>query len=480
MQHKKMYSETIVYFVGTVSVSILGFAISLLYSKLFDPSDYGIYSLVAGGYGLISSVYGGWMAQSIIRSYEKYKGKDEFKCSIFQGHFVMSIVFFLGMMFFVKIANLGNLYNKLLIIMGIVYFFEYFILIINTFLRCEGDAKQYSWNTTRNNLLKIIFLLVLYYIIDIRSIIVICGSILLAEMVQSVYLAIKFKVYKYLFEHNFKLFIFKKLFLFGFPLMGVAITSWILNFSDRFVIKLYYSEAEVGLYSYASSLATSIFNMLVQFIMLGAFPNIIKAWEKGGKREASSVLENYLHIYIIILLPSIFGVMAVANNLFIVLTDSRYHQSFPIFIMSSIGTFILGLTQYTNKAWEVTNKTKNVLFLNIMTAILNILLNIILVPLVGYQMAAATTVISYFIYLLISLRATRNILPIKVNRIIVLKILVSCITMFLFITLLNYIFGTYTLWGLLLKILGGGAIYVIMILVLKCIKIEEIKKLLRG
>lgn len=477
MKERKFYWETIIYFLGTVFVSCLGFIISLLYSKLFIPSDYGTYSLVAGAYGLISSVYGGWIGQSIIRSYQAYREKgqiNQFKSSIYWGHILMSSLFFVFSLIFAKYSKLDKLYSGLIIIMGAVYFFEYFILITNTFLRAEGKAKQYSFNVTINNFLKIVMLLFLYYVLKFRSIIVIGGSLLLAEAIQTLYLLIKYNVYKNLCGFSFNYSIFRKLFLFGFPLMGVAITSWVLNVSDRFIIKLFYSENEVGLYSYAYTLATSIFNLLVQFIMLGAFPNIVAAWENGGKKKACSVIQGYLKIYFIVLTPAIFGVLAVAQDLFNVLTDEKYHSCYPIFIVTAIGTVILGLTQYTNKAWELTNKTKVVLGLNVLSAILNVILNVILVPVVGYSVAAWTTNISYLLYLIISIVISRKILPISMDKIFIIKIFVSSVIMLVAIKICNYYIIDQSIINLFFKVLIGMIIYLIMLLLTKIISLKEI------
>ena len=76
---KKAYKEVSHYMVGNVSVAILGFAISLLYSRMFDPEAFGVYSQVSGVYSLIVQIYGGWMISSIQRYAPQYIINNEKK-----------------------------------------------------------------------------------------------------------------------------------------------------------------------------------------------------------------------------------------------------------------------------------------------------------------------------------------------------------------------------------------------------------------
>ena len=71
MEKNKIIKETGMYLIGTVMVSILGFILSILYSKMFNPYDYGIYSLVYSTYSLITNIYGGWISLSMIRNAEQ-------------------------------------------------------------------------------------------------------------------------------------------------------------------------------------------------------------------------------------------------------------------------------------------------------------------------------------------------------------------------------------------------------------------------
>lgn len=479
MEKNKIVKETGIYLIGTLAVSILGFILSILYSKMFTPYDYGVYSLVYSTYSLITSIFSGWLSLSMIRHAEKYilvKKENVFFGTFYQLQLIMAIIFLI-------VGNIINIFlpieNSAKIMFSIftlVYFFEYAILITNTVLRVKQNAKQYSKNTVINNFLKIFFILFLYYVLNIKNIVVIAISLLIAEMVQYIYIFCKVKLRKYYKKRLFNKDIAKKMFLFGFPLIGVTITNWVLNVSDRYIIQLFYTPTEVGLYSYAYSLGNSLFSLLMQFIMLGAYPNIIKAWENGGREKSEEVIKTYLRIYLLIIIPACIGVIGVAKNFFKAFTDIQYQNSYLVFIITCIGIAVLGLTQYSNKAWELKKMTKHILALNVMAALINIVLNFIFIPTIGYEMGAVTTLIAYVIFFIVSLILSRKFFTLRIDYKSLGKVIFASAIMYLIITLLDNL-NINVILELILQILTGIIVYVIILVITRELNLKELKNI---
>lgn len=479
----KKNKELIVYFVSSSIISILGFVLSLLYSKMFSPSDYGEYSIAFSTYNLILNIYCGWITSSIIRCFQEYENKnkiDVFYGSFFQLQIYMGILFLIVPNMILWSLNVSKVFKQIFFILTIVYFFEENNAIINTMLRAQRNVKQYNINTVLNSALKIVGLLALYYVLHVESINIIVISILITEAVQYIYLFKKLHLKKYYNRKLFNIKILKEMFKFGFPLIGVALTSWILSTSDRYIIRFFCTENEVGLYSYAYSLGNSLFKLIIEFIILAAYPNIVKAWENEGKEKTENVIKYYLRIYFIIIIPAIFGVICVAKEFFEGFTDIRYHESYPIFIITCISMAAVGLSQYTNKAWELNKNTKMILILNGVSAIINILLNIILIPIYGYQVASIVTLISYGIYLITSLIISRNILRLRINIKSLMRVIISSLVMCIGILLFkNFTPSMNVICKVILEVLIGIVIYGIMLFSLKEINKEELKNLVK-
>lgn len=479
----KKNKELIIYFISSGLVSVLGFIMSILYSRMFSPSNYGEFAIAFSTYNLMLNLYSGWITSAIIRCFQEYENKnqtDKFYGSFFQLQIFMGLLFFIIPNIVIFSLNISKLFKTLFFFLTIAYFFEENMAIINTMLRAQKRVKQYNINTVLNNILRISILLIMYYILHIESIIIIVLSILLTEVIQYIYSVKKLKLLKYYKQNLFDIKIIKEMFKFGFPLVGVALTSWILSTSDRYIIRFFYTEKEVGLYSYAYSLGNNLFKLLIQFIILAAYPNIVKAWENEGKEKTENVIKYYLRLYFLIIIPSIFGVIAVAKDFFEGFTDVRYHESYLVFVITCISIAAVGLSQYTNKAWELNKNTKKILLLNIISAIVNIVLNIVFIPLFGYFIAVVTTLISYVFYLIISLILSRNILRLKINLKSVIKVIISSIVMYCAILIFKYYavsISLHVIYKLLIELIIGIFTYAIMIIMLKEINKEEVKKI---
>jgi len=465
MKKNSVVWETLIYSVGSMAVSVLGFAISLLHSKMFPETEYGMYSLAFSLYSVISIVCGNWLVLSLLRNEASYKIENRIKelyATVMGTHIVTSgMIFVLGNAA-VWVLKLSGIYRQLLMVLSMYYFFDFLLQIIYTILRTNGMAKAYSASNILRNVLKMALLLGLYYVFDFHSVTAIVVGLLIATVIQCGVYGYKIQIWKCLSWKDFQRSTLKQLFLFGFPLVGVTIASEILTLADRFVIRVFYSDAEVGVYSYAYSLAFTLFILFTQIIMLGGYPRIVKVWER--KRESiRSVIGSYLTMYCYLVVPACCGVAAVAQELFSVLIGVRYQGGWRVFVIVCIATAVLGLSEFTNKAWELTKKTRDLLLYYVLTAGVNVVLNFIFVPLYGYEVAAVTTLVSYVFYFVVSLIVTRKILPLEPEWKHILITSGSAMAMWSIIKM-SYRWMPESILGLFGRIVIGVSVYGAMML----------------
>lgn len=478
---EKTYKEIVQYMLGNVSVAILGFVISLLYSEMFDPASYGIYSQVAGIYGLVVQIYGGWMVSSIQRHAQQYfmrHQKEQFFGSFVIVQIFMGIAFILAGNGILLAVSLPPLYRTLIFIYTFVYMFEEMMLIFCAFLQVEGNSARYSTSIVLNNLLKIGFLLFLYYILDYRSVAAIVVSLLLTEIIQCVWIGKTNGYWRYVRKKNLDMPMMKRMARYGIPLMGVAVTSWVLSISDRYIIRFYYSDIEVGIHSYAYGLAGSLFQALTQGIILSAYPRIVEKWESGGEEDAREEIGKYWRLFLLILAPCCVGACCVAKDFFHTLVAEEYYEGYVIFSVTAFAMLIMGFSHFTNKVWELCRDTKKILLLNIIAAVFNVVTNFIFIPLYGYYAASCTTLVSYFVYFVVSIVWSRKIFPLDWKWKSVIRIAFCTIVMGI-ATLALDMFTLVPGVRLAAKILLGVLVYSFLIIATGEFSICEIRKMLK-
>ena len=170
--------------------------------------------------------------------------------------------------------------------------------------------------------------------------------------------------------------------------------------------------------------------------------------------------------------------MCVAKDFFVAFTDPRYHESYGVFILTCISMAAVGLSQYTNKAWELNKNTKMILALNIVAAVLNIVLNFIFIPIYGYYVAIITTLISYVFYLAVSLIMSRKTLKLKVNVKSLIKVIISSICMYVAILIFkNFAMNMSNVIKVILEVIIGIIVYFGALILLGELNKKEIKLL---
>ncbi|MFP3339675.1 hypothetical protein R0J91_16980, partial [Micrococcus sp. SIMBA_131] len=88
--------------------------------------------------------------------------------------------------------------------------------------------------------------------------------------------------------------------------------------------------------SLAYSLATNIFNIITTYLLLVAYPKIIKEYNRIGMSGASHEISNHLRKYFLLIIPSFWGIAALSNNLIEFFSSKAYLEGSSTFVITSL------------------------------------------------------------------------------------------------------------------------------------------------
>jgi len=183
---------------------------------------------------------------------------------------------------------------------------------------------------------------------------------------------------------------------FSIPFIPAVLSALLLGFSDRFLIKYYYTNVEVANYTIAYT---------VGMIYSAFFLATNKMWQKyilerlRAKKiiEIKSAAKKYLLVVLLV------GVIIFLLKTFLVkiLSNSSYYVILDIIPTILLGMFFYFLYTVMSNIPFYHKNTYLMALPAFIAAGLNIILNIIFLPIYGYKIAAFTTLISYFIEFLV-------------------------------------------------------------------------------
>ncbi|RFS22494.1 polysaccharide biosynthesis protein [Chitinophaga silvatica] len=153
----------------------------------------------------------------------------------------------------------------------------------------------------------------------------------------------------------------------------------------------------IGIYSANYKLAILI-TMFIQAFKLGAEPFFFKQAESGDPRK---LYARIMKLFVILLCFMFLFVALYLNIWKIFLRKPFYYEGLRIVPVLLLANMFLGIYYNLSIWFKLTDRTRTGAVITIITAGLAFLLNYLLIPVLGYYGAALTTMVCYFIQMLI-------------------------------------------------------------------------------
>lgn len=419
MGHKKEFlKDTFLYGLGSGIRKFIAIFLLPFYSRALTPADYGILSSMATFAMLFSAFID--IGLDSATSYYYLTGKDEKeKGKILFTLLVLRLLTFIPaiiLSFFsnhISIILFGSdSYTWIVFISCITIPFS-FLLNEQTYVyRYLRKPLEYNYITIIQSIMSIglgisLVVLLKYGVIGAQL------SSLISTAFILPFTFFLFTRKQYVFEFSFLW--AKKLIKFGYPLIGAALATWVFQSSDRFFLLHYSNLTEIGWYSIGQTfsqpllLLNTAVKMSFGVLFLKTYNEDTSEDKTNSKEMAISSFNLYLVAGISIALAlSIFSI-----DLVKIITTKDYLKgalaipflSFSLICSQAYQTMGVGIT--------LAKKTYYYTWITIATAILNIILNILFIPSMGFVGAALATLISFVLYWTVKVYFDQKFFPIS-------------------------------------------------------------------
>jgi O-antigen/teichoic acid export membrane protein len=176
---------------------------------------------------------------------------------------------------------------------------------------------------------------------------------------------------------------------------------WVLNLSDRWLVGVMRGPAEAGVYAVSYDLASKPLFISIAAMSLALGPILSQLWERSGRAGVEELLPTIARLYIALMLPAAVGLAVLAETILRVMASAKYDTGYVVMPVVAAGLFLYGLSFVFGRAYPLVSRpdleTRNY----IAAGALNVALNILLVPVLGYPAAAITTAVGYLALLLL-------------------------------------------------------------------------------
>lgn len=267
----------------------------------------------------------------------------------------------------------------------------------------------------------------------------------------------KIKIVK---DINFALHFKPILLLFSLQLVQIIYTN-----SDITILGLLRTDHEVGLYSSA----VKIYNLIQTFmnsIVFVVLPQLSQSYKESNYNNINRILRYALNFTIALGLPCVVGTFVIGRDLIVLFCGIEYIECLMSLRILMIALFWSLLSGFLGNLIMIPSGKENIsLKSSIISALINLILNILLIPKWGIIAAAFTTSISMLVGFIYKLPFVDSNIRIKSLKKIILGPILGCVFIVLIGIFTNMFIKDY--WErLAVSIIGSVIIYFGCLLIL--------------
>ncbi|MDP2761378.1 MAG: oligosaccharide flippase family protein [Sideroxyarcus sp.] len=391
-----MIKATMIYGVASMLPSLLGFVLLPLYSRHLTTSEFGVVAAM----GVLSSVIAAFSTLSLDRAATRFyfDSTDLVTKKKALGTFFLGSMGFALFTFFILILSkplLGMAFPE-------VAFYPYYFLTIVTVTAgvCGNFVLSYFRVAEKpRSFLAMIGLTVLlqlgliYFYVVVRNegaLGQVTALLISTLVLLPVYLVIAYRQFIFVFDWD----LIKRGVTFSWPLIPTLLVAWVLNWSDSIFIANYCSMNDVGIYSMGYKISMVIL-MVSGAFSTAFYPVFFRKANEKDQVAARQSIYSIIHVASRGFIVLGFLLALFAEDVVRLLLDEKYHDSYlviRIILMSHILSAIMGIS--SNLYYQQTKRSKLQLAVVSGSAVINLILNYLLVPRFGMYGAAYATVIS--------------------------------------------------------------------------------------
>lgn len=436
-KNRELVSNTLILSIGQFVPSILNIILLPILTENLSTKEYGIYDVVIMFITLLVPICTIQLQQATFR-YLIISNSEDDKVELITNTIVFESL--LIVLLYPIIFVLLKLYFKewnLCISICILLFGQSLYRIEGQIARGVGKNTVYSIGIIIYSLINISIIIGLLLFRKITYITIIYSQGI-AYVLSGIIIFFLTNTWKYLKIKKINGKKIKELVQYSIPIVPSSISLWIVNLSDRLIITLFLDVAANGIYSVANKIP-NMYASVYSVFNLAWTETAVKTYNEGNAEEYFNQLFDSLFKIMIGSLSILIAFNYIVFKLFV---RGDFNDAFLQVPILYVGVFVNSLVSFYGAIYISIAKTKNIGISSVIGALLNIVINVVLIKKIGLYAASISTVVSYLVILYFRIQDLKQYIKLVYNKrtiIVGLMVLILIITISYFNNLITCI-----------------------------------------
>mgnify|MGYP001810336261 CR=1 FL=1 len=218
---------------------------------------------------------------------------------------------------------------------------------------------------------------------------------------------------------------------YGLPIAGAIVLDLALSTSDRFLIAAFLGEAATGAYAAGYQLGNRPIEILMLWAVTASSPLLMAAWERGGAEAVRALARQTFTAMVAVGAPAAVGVALVAEPFAELLVGPELRADAAMIAPWTAVSALMGglMIHYFSESFQLVRRTDLRALMVAVPALINIGLNLVLIPMFGLMGAVGSTVAAYAIGVVVMALAGRRFIPLPVDFGVLARTAIGCAAM---------------------------------------------------
>ncbi len=404
-KYARLLGNTMIFAIGTFSSKVLVFFMMRYYTAVLSTADFGISDLITQSANVLIpiatvSITSGIIRFGLIRSNDKRQVFSIGVVTVFCGYAFLLLLY--------PLLKQIDTFAPYLFLIYLYVLTSSLQQVCHQFVRAKGHVRLYALDGIFRTVCTILFN-VLFLSGFKLGIIGYVLSIIVADVLSIIGLSLIDELPKYFSLKALNPVMAIAMLRYSVPLILATECNWIISMSDRFFIENMRTSHELGLYAVSARIPTIM--ILVSSIFIEAWQ--ISTINDSSRREQEDFFTKVGNVYQALVFMLISGIILFSKVFVAIFAAPSYYDAWKYIPLLVIGSGFACLSNFMNSIYTLEKKSTYSMATVVIGAVMNVVLNVLMIPSYGANGAALATAISYVAMFLIRAVHSRKYIRIR-------------------------------------------------------------------
>ncbi len=413
---KELVKNTAIVAAGRACTKLLSFFLLPFYTAVLSQEDYGVVDLLNSYVALLLPLVVFQIEEALFRFMIDVRDRETERRRVISTTIffclAQSILFLL--IFGVVQIWITLAFKEFLAINLVLSVFSGALLQLT---RGLGDNFAYAFGSFLNALTVILLNIVLVLFCDMGALGLLVSAVL-ANLVSTLYIVCRMRVYRDIRLKWFDRELLKNMLSYSLPLVPNNLCWWVMGASDKSIITFFMGSGANGVLSVSQKFSTMYTTFYSIFNLTWTEHASIHKNDEDRAQYYSEIIETSFRV----LASACLGIIACVALFFPLLVNAKFGESYyqiPIYMLASLIYSAIGIYSVV---YIADKKTKEIAKTSMAAAVLNIVINVLLVQRIGLYAASISSAAAYAFIFAVRYFDIQKMMKIRMKKSVVLSV----------------------------------------------------------